>query len=409
MKIQHVGIAVLLTLTSQFVHANQDDELAVKRYRQMAHAYISRAKARTQLPEILRQQAKTLSLDEAEIRKLEQQIPGIITQAVNELATRWASKPDQLQEELRLAGAGSLYLVESTESWKKALAATLTKKQTEGWNKNFEARYQEETDRIERNKQLAEARAKAVQLRATQQQAAAQAQAVAAANRMVAQGGLLGRGQKEPLLAACRAGIKQAKLRAQKALQDEAAWLGSTYKLTEKQSRRLDLAIKGSQRKWFRAELAQIKNLESQDWTDDNEEKFMEQLKQLFLSSQFAQTEQHKDSLWTNAVQSTLDETQFADYQREVSARAKFQREAEITSAILAINKPARLSIAQRKQLRSTLNAYSGPITQRSGRAPTSYHNLPNAVQEFVDNVLTAEQLEAVQKPTNRIPPGRQR
>ena len=91
MKIQQIGIAVLLTLLSGFVHANQDDELAVKRYRQVAHAYISRAKARTQLPEILREQAKKLSLDEAAVKKFEQQIPDIITKAVNELATRWAS------------------------------------------------------------------------------------------------------------------------------------------------------------------------------------------------------------------------------------------------------------------------------------------------------------------------------
>lgn len=409
MKIQQIGIAVLLTLLSGFVHANQDDELAVKRYRQVAHAYISRAKARTQLPEILREQAKKLSLDEAAVKKFEQQIPDIITKVVNELATRWASKPDQLREELRLAGGGSLYLLESTESWKKALAASLTKDQVKDWHKNFDARYQEETDRIERQKKVAEARAKTAELRAIQQQEAAQVRAIAEANRLVVIAGLLGPDQKAPLMTACRAGIERARTQAEKSLQKEAAWLASTYKLTEKQSRRLDLAIKGSQKKRFRAELAQMENLETQDWTDDNEEEFMEQLKQLFLSVQSAKTEHHGDPLWTKAVRSALGETQFAEYEREVSARAKFQREAEITSVILTIDKPVRLSIAQREQLRSALNEYSGPVTQRSGRAPTSYRSLPNAVREFVDNVLTVEQLEAVQKPTNRIPPGRQR
>ena len=404
MKIQQIGIAVLLTLLSGFVHANQDDELAVKRYRQVAHAYISRAKARTQLPEILREQAKKLSLDEAAVKKFEQQIPDIITKVVNELATRWASKPDQLREELRLAGGGSLYLLESTESWKKALAASLTKDQAKDWNKNFDARYQEETDRIERQKRAAEARAKAAELRAIQQQEAAQVRAIAEANRLVVIAGLLGPDQKAPLMTACRAGIERARTQAEKSLQKEAAWLASTYKLTEKQSRRLDLAIKGSQKKRFRAELAQMENLETQDWTDDNEEEFMEQLKQLFLSVQSAKTEHHGDPLWTKAVRSALGETQFAEYEREVSARAKFQREAEITSVILAIDKPARLSIAQREQLRSALNEYSGPITQHPGIALASYHRLPGAVREIVDDVLSAEQLEAVRKRTNGRP-----
>lgn len=375
----------------------QDEDLIVKRYKQVLHAYMGRLKAKTVLAEAVETTASELKLDEEKKAKLVGQVPATISKFVQEAAEKWRTNDERRSSESKSLSQSTL-VVEQSDAWQVMLKTELNAQQLAAWqveaNKRNEAALQAQAH------QKAEAeRAAVAREQALQRQAMARAEALAAVPDRL--DGISD--AKAVLTRACQGVIGISKTTATAELQREVNWLTTAVKLSPKQTRRLEIAIKGVMKKRFDGDLARVEVLKEEVEDADEESRQRKELHGIYVRHSASQPVT-TDAFWLRTVKSTLTDDQFAQFEVEQSARVEFQRKTRIGMVIMKLDEAARLSISQRKQL-STLFRRSGGNLEfwQKSTAYRLYSSLNDELRQGVNAVLSGSQIKQVQNADFRM------
>ena len=395
MNARVLAVCLLLTSFSDASGFAQDDEFQIKRFKQVIHACLNRSKARTELQRIVVETAKSLELTEGTAEKLNARVPDTITAFVGQTAKKWNGDIDLANLE-RPSLTASTMLIEDSPAWQKMLEDVLTEEQVEAWSEEADKRNKTPREEFKEQTKLAE-RKKAEREARLEQVAIQRAAAVVAMNGVGD-----ARGQKETLVRACRGVAKQLKSQAETQFLDELQWMETALELAPKQVRRLEVAVKGVLKKQFDEVITRVDVINDETPEGDDESEQLTELREIY-SKLRAWKSDGRNERWARSIKSTLDDEQFKQYRDEQKARAVFYRATQIQMIIMTLDKAARLSVKQRKELTSQLKKFDGSLgLSKITTASSLYRAMSSGLRSIVTDVLSEAQIEKVTQPANR-------
>lgn len=393
--------AVVLCLASTPPARAQDEfDPKVRLYAQRVHAYLNRksmeADAEAKKPrEVLRQlmtaKAKQLKLPEEKQKELTAAVDRALGLFARELAAEWLKADDS--NRIKTDGQSlqtSTLLFETSDSWNTELSKSLDEDTLARWNEDRDKRLAD--DIKVRDEQLEKARQKklAAEKRKREREQQRAQMLIVAAERQLPQ--MMAAGSYRDVLASIERQLQYRKLALQSILEKEIESIAAVVPLTDKQRRRMEVAIKG-----VVAKDAQSVTSLSQEFNEiegDLPKERIEELQKLVSIKRIPV----QSAFWQKALRSSLGEDSLAAYQRERESAKQFEREAWARSFIVLVHKATPLSAAKRKELLDGLLESPIPeavFTSRHTSSAAAYAALPGDIQDAViGEVLTEKQVK---------------
>lgn len=175
---------------------------------------------------------------------------------------------------------------------------------------------------------------------------------------------------REDEAARCRAIAGRFAQTAESVLSRRINELDAYCRLTAKQRRRLELAARGTARKTGEKFVARVGHAEAIDSPLLSRARLETIREEMIKAARAPETVE----MWTKAVESTLDEQQRAELQRNLDARERFLKRRWVVNAVFEIERSARLTIEQREVVVESLTDWvrenAIPKRQTARRGP---------------------------------------